>query len=345
MLTPTAKNLLSLTLLVALTTPAHAGWFGKKEEKKEQVQTEALNNVLNLTLPADQEAAQRAALQVLADQMVPRLNETQRLLNEEQTEAALSLAKSTLDEVRIKTGIDPKAKLRENFLVATVFSEGASSMSALPTAQQQMVIRTVKDFRGGLYLDILNLTKRTTLLYIKALHQQIKKDGGLNQEDRSKIFRDLVLATVVPMPIQDKSGNIITVFDEEVANEDHTYLFNRELKMYLLSAQDLQISEKSFIEYREKMKSSFVGSSSKPRTGVVEEANACMAQAREISYGAYNDNSDRLAASISCFNKHFSKIKNSADCIALARQIHYGAHNDNSDRLAADKQCFNRFNK
>jgi hypothetical protein len=352
MFTPNVKNLLALTLLATLTTAsAKAGWFGKKDAKSEpnqaqSEQTETLNNVINLPIPQDQEAMQRRALQVLGETMVPQLNEIQRLLNEDQSEAALTLAKSVLDDVRVKTGIDPKAKLRENFLVSTTFPAGAVGMNSLTPAQQQMVIYTVKSFRGGLYLDILNLTKRTTLLYVKALHQQMAKQGGVNDEDRAKILRDLALATIVPMPIQDKAGKIINVFDEEVANEDHTYMFNRELKMYLLASPDLRITEKSFIEYRERLKVHYAPKSPSS-TPQEHEGASCMRQAYQIS-----DYSVRLNAQVTCFNKHYESSETGAACMALARDINSwslnlkGSLEKYEEQLTkAQKACFDYFNK
>ena len=68
-----------------------------------------------------------------------------------------------------------KSAESKNFLVSITFPEGATQMSSLTSAQQEMVIRTVKDFRGGLYLDILNLSKRTSLLYVKAFHEEVKR--------------------------------------------------------------------------------------------------------------------------------------------------------------------------
>jgi len=336
MFTPQLKKISTIALLTILTTTqVQAGWFsfGQKEEK-----TEALNSVLNVTLPADQEAAQQNALQALVSTMTPNLREIQKLLNEEKSLEALTLAKSVLDDVRIKTGIDPKSKLRENFLVSTTFSENSSNMASLPVNQQQIVIRTVKDFRGGLYLDILNLTKRTTLLYIKSLHQEIKSNGGLTTEDRNKIIRDLALATIVPMPIQDKAGKIIHVFDEEIANDDHTYMFNREIKMYLLQSKDLAIDEKAFIEYREKLKSSMTGatSSSNPQnTDAFKNAQQCIERANLI--GNINRQIDSQQA---CFNNYYSSATVFTECMNIANSV------GNLNRQVDSQQaCFNKFNK
>jgi len=343
MFTPQLKKISTIALLTILTTTqVQAGWFsfGQKEEK-----TEALNSVLNVTLPADQEAAQQNALQALVSTMTPNLREIQKLLNEEKSLEALTLAKSVLDDVRIKTGIDPKSKLRENFLVSTTFSENSSNMASLPVNQQQIVIRTVKDFRGGLYLDILNLTKRTTLLYIKSLHQEIKRNGGLTTEDRNKIIRDLALAAIVPMPIQDKTGKIIHVFDEEIANDDHTYMFNREIKIYLLESKDLAIDEKAFIEYREKLKSSMTGESktresndndSKPQfTAEYKIAQQCMKRARSIE----NEKNQKDSV-LACFNKFYSGITVFDECMDLTNFIY-----PHASRVDPQQACFNKFNK
>jgi hypothetical protein len=344
MLNLNSKKLLLLALTATLAAPAaQAGFFGKrKTQAAEQtpVQTvdeaEALTKILNMALPADQEAAQRQALQALAEAMVPRLTEIQKLIDDNRSAEAFSLAKSTLDEVRVKSGIDPKARLRENFLVGTTFPEGVSRMDGLSLAQQQLVILTVKNFRGGLYLDILNLSKRVSLLYIKALHLEMKNTGGVSVDDRSKIIKDLGIATIFPMPIQDKAGKIIYVFDEEVVNEDHSFMFNREIKSYLYTAKDLAFTAEQFSDYRNKLKETLVGKPMSSDTLSSNDASKnCIRDANSIQY-----RDSKVEAQSKCFKKYFPTTKDSNQCLGLAAEL-----SDYDSRVFAQKGCFERFNK
>jgi hypothetical protein len=201
---------------------------------------------INLESSSQQIAEKKQMLQTLQVDMSAKFSNVEAELKAGHNESALALAKQVLDTVRVKTGIDPKNKIRQNFLVPIKFPVGAISMDDLDGAQREVVIRTISDYGGGLYMDIMNLSKRTTLLYIKAFQSELEKNGGLNSEDKTKIIKDLVNASLIPMPIEDKVGNKIFAFDEDVANEDHTYLFNRELKMFLIEDKALNVTESTF---------------------------------------------------------------------------------------------------
>lgn len=294
---------------------------------------------INATETAEEAEKSRQALIELQTLMSTRFSSVEANLAAENTEAALSEAKFVLDTVRIKTGIDPKVKIQHSFLVPVTFPNQANTMSDLSEADQRVVIRTISDFRGGLYMDIMNLSKRTTLLYIRALKAEIQKHGGLTTEDREKIIRDVLVASLVPMPVEDKNGKKIVVLDKDIANEDHTYLFNRELKMYILQDADLKISEKEFRELFNQYLSKLIG-----RKEIInkdepdmpyEKATICINQARSIP-----DPHDRNAAIKTCFYSSVNSILEFKRCHTLASSVP-----NYDDRNAAIKTCFKRFNK
>lgn len=267
--------------------------------------------------------------------MSRRIAEIEPLIGTKQNTYALNLSKSVLDEVRVKSGIDPKAKLRENFLTPLTFPEGAYSMSSLPQDQQQTIIRTVQAYKGGLYLDIINLTKRVSLLYVKALHAQFKNVGGLTSGDRNKILKDLATASIIPMPMQDKKGKVITVFDEDVANDDHTYMFNREITNYLYSAKDLDISESAFEKYRNDLKNNIIGPAPKILNSweiQAQKVDSCYRTAR--IFGEYSAQENYRGQ---CFNT-FKFIKDRDLCILLAS--FFGEY---SSRESGRHECVNYF--
>ena len=318
------KAILTSTLAVTLlaATPGHA-WFGSKKT------TQQTQDILNLQVSNATEIQSRQVLQDLSTKMTQRLNDIQTALDTHQENYAMSLAKNTLDEVKIKTGIDPKAKLREKFLVPTVFPENTKSMDSLSEDQKNLIIQTIKDFRGGLYLDIVNLSKRTTLLYIKALHAVIIKSGSLMIEDRNKIIKDLATISIFPMPVQDKKGQTITVYDDQVANEDHVYMFNREIKMYLLNAKDLGISEVDFIKYRDSLRGFSSRNISSSTSGEI-----CMKNASSL----YNVR-DMNSAEVGCFQKYADTTSSMNQCMSLANAIY-----NVNDMAQAQAVCFNKFN-
>jgi hypothetical protein len=177
----------------------------------------------------------------------------------------------------------------------------------------------------------VNLSKRTTLLYIKALHAVIIKSGSLLIEDRNKIIKDLATISIFPMPVQDKNGQTITVYDDQVANEDHVYMFNREIKMYLFNAKDLGISEADFITYRNSLRGSSVTTPSKNSFSI---AITCMNNASRLYLTA-----EMNSAKVGCFKKYVDQTSTMDQCMTLANAIYY-----TSDMAAAQAVCFKKFN-
>ncbi len=263
-------------------------WNSGDDANKETNKEVKVNQRMNLNL---QDSAlvkqQEEALKALQTEMNAKMQEITGDLQQNNSESALAKAKALLDTVRIKSGIDPKVKVQESFLVDVEFPENVSTIDQLDFKTKRFVIMSFKNFRGGLYIDIMNLSKRTTLLYVTALKKEIEKMDSLTNEDSAKIIKDLTFATLMPMVFEDKSGRMITVFDEDVANEDHTYMFNRELKSFL--TKELKYPIKDYDTYKEKVKASFV--TAKPKQIVklnkkIEDVsfrfNYCMDSAKKM---------------------------------------------------------------
>lgn len=283
--------------------------------------------------PEQARMAQDLLLQ-LQTEMRSRFESIELAMRNGDTKTALRESKEILDQVRIKIGIDPKVKMRESFYVNNQFPTDAEAFSDLNESQQISVITTIRNFRGGLFMDLMNLSKRVSLIYSRAFKAELKKDGGLNEEDRNKIIKDLVTASLVPMPVVDKNNKKIIVFDEDVANEDHTYLFNRELKMALLVDKDLAISEDSFNNYKQSVRASLTPKK-KAKESSFSRAQECMNLAAKVHY-----TDDRNSAQKTCFYRHYSQLENSNNCLAIASQIYY-----TDDRNSAQIRCFNHFGK
>lgn len=315
-------------VLLTLTLSAHA------EKKPESV-------YMNIKESSQVAEAKRLVLFNLQKEMSIKFDEIESMIAVGNSKAALGAAKEVLDTVRVKTGIDPKTRIQENFLVPLKFPAGVVSMTQLPEDQRNTVIRVISEFRAGLYMDIMNLSKRTTLLYIKAFEAQLKKSGGLNTEDKKKIVNDLVKATLVPMVVEDKSGKKIIAFDEDIANEDHTYLFNRELKMFIYERPELGVDERNngFETLRASTKAALLKSLAPTQPAAsqptYEKALACMANTNGILY-----NDDKNGARVSCFNKHYRSLTSIVHCQVLASYILY-----NDMKNSAQKACTSKFNQ
>lgn len=229
------RGTLSIFLGVSIVTssfPAQAAIFGRKEKE-----------TTNLPKAANSEQLLRDLITKVTD----NFNQLNLLMSQQQYQAAMTLAKQSLDEARIKTGIEPKSNRREIISVpkdtfAEDYDKLGKKLSEFPVHAQNGIMTAIEKHRGGYYLDLLNLLKRTNLIYIQAFHQSLKQSSnGLLQEDKEKIRRDINAVRAIPMHLKDPgSSALLLVFDYEVANSDQNYLFNRELKTYLLrEGQDL----------------------------------------------------------------------------------------------------------
>lgn len=312
-------------LIVTLTLSTHSqAWFGAKKDE----------NILNLKETQSVTLAKTEALKTLQSEMSEKFNQIEDELKLGNSGTALAMAKNVLDLVKIKTGIDPKNKITERFLIPTIFPEDSIALFHLSDEQKELVIRTVSDYRGGLYLDIINLSKRTTLLYLKALEAELLKKGGLTNEDKDKILKDLVKASIIPITLEDKKKKRIIIFDEDVANEDHIYLFNRELKMYLIHESSLLISESKLEEEKRYFKAQFFKDYISKEEAIYKDAINCVEDAYKIS-----DWSAENSAVARCFYKYSSKVKDAGKCYHLADKALY-----NKTRARLENICAQRFN-
>jgi hypothetical protein len=292
------KHLL-ISAVLTISTASFAGEYINPKETQSQAQT-----VKNALIELQQDMTTKFA-QIESD------------LASGSHGSALLLAKQTLDSVRAKTGIDPKLKIQESFLVSTTFKAGAKDFSDLDEAQRIRVIRAVSDFRGGLYMDIMNLSKRTTLLYIRALKQQMEKNGGLNNEDKKKIINDLVRTSLVPMKIEDKKRQTIIAFDEDIANEDHIYMFNREVKMFLTGARELNVTEEGFNNLREQLRGLLTGKAVPTGEAPSITVNRCMASTNALTSALDSD-----YAKVACIKKFAQSMTATYEiCRTLTEQL------------------------
>lgn len=148
-------------------------WFNCKK-KSDNAPSKVLH--INVELSLEQQELQKKALATLQSEIVVKFGAIESLLGSGRPEQALSLAKEILDTVRVKTGIDPKKRIVESFLVPMTFP--SKYFSDFNNQESELVIRTIGEFRGGLYMDIMNLSKRTSLIYVKAFKAVVDSKGG-----------------------------------------------------------------------------------------------------------------------------------------------------------------------
>ena len=180
------------------------------------------------------------------------LRKVEDLYNHGKYSQSLRESKDLLDQIKAKTGVNPKSKYREKIYVKGVFTRGSrnelkTNYKDLKNQQKDALLKAVYNHRGGFYLDLLNLHKRTTLIYIKSFYKRIKEQSHLRKKDIAKIRKDLTLIHDIPLLVKDKNlKSSFMFFDSDVADSDQQYFFNRELVDFILSIEELNVTEEDF---------------------------------------------------------------------------------------------------
>lgn len=204
------------------------------------------------TVPGSATAApnEQQVYQELFADATKDLQLAEQLMRLKDFSGALRVAKSSLDAVRVKVGINPKAKLQEKVPLKFVTLLDFGSIEALSVSYANYslkvrdgIAKTLAEKHNGYYLDFLNLMKRTNLIYIRAFTGTLKadsKNGQLLKRDLDKIQNDIFEISAIPLYLSETdSGKMIMVFDFEVTSSDQNYLFNRELFVFMLENQEL----------------------------------------------------------------------------------------------------------
>lgn len=163
---------------------------------------------------------------------------------------ALKISKESLDQVRVKVGINPKAKFQDKFSIDYIVLDELDKKEKMYASFENLNLKirdgiamTLSKKSSGYYLDLLNLMKRTNLIYIRAFVESLKKqsaNGSLLKRDIEKIRDDIYEISAIPIYFfEPATGKMLLVFDFEVASSDQNYLFNRELFVFMLANQDL----------------------------------------------------------------------------------------------------------
>lgn len=253
-----------LPLLVLITTQAQAGGSNysdkdtndlwSKTDTESQAQYQAILTHFDLPEFTNQikiisSTGAKTTKSVYAEifkQASQDLQKAEALISIGDFAQALAVSKVSLDSVRTKVGINPKAKVQEKFAINYVALNDFDSKEKLDIQFQNLnlstrdgIVMTLAQKNSGYYLDFLNLMKRTNLVYIRAFTESIKKqasDGKLLKRDIEKIRDDIAEISAIPIYFfEPATGKMLLIFDFEVANSDQNYLFNRELFIFMLA--------------------------------------------------------------------------------------------------------------
>jgi hypothetical protein len=343
-------SLIAFTALF-FTHPATAGLFSKPEPPRPE-RPAAYN--ISVDPKADQEAS--AQMAQFEAQMETEFGQIGELIKAGDTQAAITKAQKALDKVGLMIGADPKAKLTQKYYVNLRFPEEATSLNDLNEDQKVAVISQFRFFRGGYFLDVLNLAKQTSLQYVQAVVARLEQSGQFTQEIRSKLVRDLIIAKLMPIPLVDNADQTITVFLDEIANENHTFLFDLDIETYLLTEPNFKLSKMEFDAEVTKAKAPFLNSE---RQAAHDQRHQLMLVAGQTCMGAARGGggtSGDSQAVVGCFEKHYKQVGNVNRCTELVQSMEvvlfspkydygYWANKLSTERANANLKCHDYYSK
>ena len=96
---------------------------------------------------------------------------------------------------------------------------------------------------NGLFIDLLNLYKRTEMFYTYALLKRVSDGGSLREEDINLLTDTLVNVYNPEIKlVSSESDDSRIIFEDDVVDDHHNYLFKREIDRYF---QDLNMDPKT----------------------------------------------------------------------------------------------------
>lgn len=312
------------------TTRAHAilGFlFGAKNEAVDEMPTEPSSKLLPEASSEPSLISEQELIR-LSNNLESEIGFIERGLENKNYEAARRSSLSLLRKVLQMKGENTKVKLKERVHLSFKFENGVNYFSDLQTQQKELVISTVLDFKGGLFVDIITLAKRARLLATKAFFLRMKEKNQLTDEVMNKIVNDLVEASLMPIEVVDREGVRITVFDNDIFTDDHTFEFNHEIRTYMIQEKIANMDELKFSELQKKLKITLGGAPPpEPFVDRFEEFKKCF-QVASMSDWDYKRRE--------CIEKYVKYIPSFDICLDYASMA--GLYHSNSAEV-----CLNNF--
>ncbi|MDZ4678678.1 MAG: hypothetical protein SGI74_14365 [Oligoflexia bacterium] len=191
---------------------------------------------IEVELPA---SPSKVNYQEVFDSAAESLRKIENLLEQGKFGEALQASKDNLDFIRIKSGVDPKAKFNEKIKVKGILinTDLNRSFSDLSNTQRDSIAEAAAQHKRGFYLDLLNFSKRSQLLYLKAKYSILREKGTLSENDLSQIKRRLVEIVNIPIYVADANAvDVYLVFDSDMAQVEHIEMFNHEVEDFYIAA-------------------------------------------------------------------------------------------------------------
>lgn len=196
-------------------------------------------------------------LRTLNKEMVESFALIEKHLSNNENGKAYELATSLLRKVQYKSGFEFKSNAEKSLYISTALRDEykmdilfASRVYAhfgnLNYNKQQRIIKEISNYQQGLFLEMINLTKRIAVFKARAALALFLAEGPIQAADRKKILTDLALAAVSLIKVKDSSGNVMWIPSKYIIDADYTYMFDREIDLFVVRNPLAGISSADF---------------------------------------------------------------------------------------------------
>lgn len=159
------------------------------------------------------------------------LTAIEEAINEGRLGDAINQAEQSLASIRSAVGINPRVAAYETIPVDINLDDNwvRVPLMQFPEQYDLKIKMTLANYKQGRYLDLINLYKRTNVMYAKAIFERTKGEG--ERESDKELIRERLMDAYL-FPIYVKFSNASTsylLFHYEIAHDDFGYFFDREI--------------------------------------------------------------------------------------------------------------------
>lgn len=184
------------------------------------------------------------ALRAMHADISARIATLESYIQSRQYGASVELAQQLIVYAQEQVGFDAEVQLQEKIRV----QPGAL---AWPSQQRNDAMAiALKQYRGGLYVQLLNMYKRVKLMWTVANYNLLKQRGSIKPGAKETLRNEMLTAYMVPIYFVDQMQPqaYVLTFDFMLVNPIANFHYNAELEIIADSLKELGFTSETFVE-------------------------------------------------------------------------------------------------
>ena len=184
------------------------------------------------------------ALRAMHTEISGRIATLESYIQSRQYGASAELAQQLIVYAQEQVGFDAEVQLQDKIRV----QPGAFSW---PNQQRNDAMAiALKQYRGGLYVQLLNMYKRVKLMWTVANYNLLKQKGSIKPGAKETLRNEMLTAYMVPIYFVDQMQPqaYVLTFDFMLVNPVANFHYNAELEIIADSLKELGFTSETFVE-------------------------------------------------------------------------------------------------